>query len=142
MSKLNHKNKESISKRISNTWKKFDGFSYTDNKKKYIISDIYYQLKLEQLEAIYIYELAKEKEKQEKAERDKALKEQQLIRDQQQAQKEEEKYHKMLNKAMKEAEKLSGGKLKMNAEIAKLKADFGGHTLKMRELCLWLNKLN
>ena len=79
---------------------------------------------------IYIYELTKEKEKQEKAERDKALKEQQqLIRDQQQAQKEEKKCHKMLNKAMKETEKLSGDRFeKMNAEIAKLKADFGGRT--------------
>lgn len=100
----------------------YDDINKLNQTNQIVISDLYLDLKLEELQLVYEYQEKLKQEKDKQAEirqqmREEARLEQEIIN----AQKEEIKYQKLLIKAQQQAEKLVGEDLeKLNAEIQAL----------------------
>ena len=105
--------------------KAFKAINQLNTSNVIIISNIYLELKIEELKLTHEYHERKQQEKEEQAEiRERIREEAKLEKELAEAAKEEGKYQSLLEKAKKQAEKSTGEKLsKLEEHIAKLTSD-------------------
>ena len=122
IAKVKWNNISKMEERIKKAYELINKLNETNNVGIYYT---YFQLKLEELRLTYEYENKKQQEKEEQAEiRQRIREEAQLERDLLDAEKEEEKYQKLLEKAKKESEESTGEKLNsLNVKIKELEEE-------------------
>lgn len=118
--------------RITKAFTSINKLNETNNT---LISNEYLELKLNELRLTHEYKDKRQQEKEEQAEIKLQMREEaRLKQEAEKAQKEEENYQKLLNKALRSAEKATGDKLdSLNNEIDRLKNDLeNAHNLTER----------